>query len=130
MSLYTYDSTIVTGKVGRDAEMKYMPSGDPVTSFSVAVDRSFKKDGTEVKRTIWYRVSVFGKFAEVCKDIKKGDSVLCVGNLEADWATGAPRIWNKQDGSAGSSFELTAQTVRFLSRKSDAPAQDSDESPF
>ena len=130
MSLYTYDSTIVTGKVGRDAEMKYMPSGDPVTSFSVAVDRSFKKDGTEVKRTIWYRVSVFGKFAEVCQNIKKGDNVLCVGNLEADWATGAPRIWNKQDGSAGSSFELTAQTVRFLSRKNDAPAQDSDESPF
>jgi single-strand DNA-binding protein len=122
MSLYTYDKTIILGKAGKDAEMHYMPSGDPVTAFSVAVDRSYKKDGETIKRTIWYRVQVFGKFAEVCKDIKKGDNLFIEGELQPDWATGSPKVWNKNDGSSGSSYEVTAQTVRFLSShgKSDA----------
>jgi hypothetical protein len=54
---------------GRDAEMRFMPNGDPVTAFSVAVDRSYKIDGENIKRTFWYKVSVFGKFAEVCKGL-------------------------------------------------------------
>ena len=134
MSLYTYDKTTIVGKVGRDAEMRYMPNGEPVTSFSVAVDRSFKKDGEPVKRTIWYKVSVFGKFAETCRDIKKGDNVFVEGELQADWANGAPRIWTNKESQPSSAFEVTAQTVRFLSPKREAqPAQSApveDEFPF
>jgi len=135
MSLYTYDQTTIVGKVGRDAEMRYMPNGEPVTSFSVAVDRSFKKDNQQVKRTIWYKVSVFGKFAEVCRDIKKGDNVFVEGELQADWSNGAPRIWTNKESQPQSAFEVTAQTVRFLSPKREtapqaeaAPAED--EFPF
>jgi single-strand DNA-binding protein len=131
MSLYSYDSTIIVGKAGKDAEMKYLNNGNPVTSFSVAVDRSYKpKDGDLVKRTIWYRVQVFGKFAEVCKDISKGDTIMVIGNLDADWTTGSPRIWNKKDGTAGASFELTASEVKFLSPKQGHAAQPEEDNPF
>lgn len=138
MSLYDYDKTTVIGKAGRDAEMRYMPNGEAVTKFSVAVDRSYKpKDGEMVKRTIWYSVQVFGKFAETCANIKKGDKVLVEGELQADWTNGAPRIWKSAEGESKCSFELTAQTVRFLSPKktSEQPTQQAaqvaeDEFPF
>jgi len=52
MSLYDYDETIICGRVGKDAEMRYLSSGDAVTSFSVAVDRSYKKNDETVKKTI------------------------------------------------------------------------------
>jgi single-strand DNA-binding protein len=118
MSLYTYDKTQVLGTVGRDAEMRYMPNGDAVTKFSVAVDRSYKpKDGDVIKRTIWYSIQVFGKFAETCASIKKGDKIFAEGELQADWANGSPRIWQGTDGGNKCSFELTASTIRFLSPK-------------
>lgn len=118
MSWYSHDSTQALGKVGKDAEMRYSPDGTAVTSFSIAVDRSYKsKEGEAVKRTIWYKVTVWGKLAEICKDVKKGDTIMAIGNLEADWSTGSPRIWNKQDGGAGASFELKANDIKFLSPK-------------
>ena len=133
MSLYTYDKTTILGKVGKNAEMRYMPNGDAVTKFSIAVDRSYKKDGETIKRTIWYSVQVFGKFAEVCKDIKKGDLILAEGNLDADWTTGSPRTWNKQDGGVGTSFELTAQTIKFLTKREASQASEpapEEDNPF
>lgn len=124
MSLYDYDKLTFVGRVGKDAEMRYLPFGSAVTSFSVAVDRSYKdRSGELVKRTIWYRVSVFGNFAEVCAKIKKGEKVLVEGDLEADWETGSPRVWAKQDGSAGASFDVHASTVRFLSPRSDGAVE-------
>lgn len=134
MSLYDYDQTIVCGRVGKDAEMRYLDSGTAVTSFSVAVDRSYKKNDENIKRTIWYRVSVFGKFAEVCQGIKKGERVLISGKLTPDEG-GNPRVWQKQDGTNGSSFELNADTVRFLSERKQeaqqaAPQQQLEDIPF
>lgn len=118
MSIYNYDSIQIVGKAARDAEMRYLPSGSAITSFSIPVDRSYKdKNGEMVKRTIWYTIKVFGKFAEVCQRIEKGDMLLIVGELQADWSTGAPKIYNKQDGTQGASNEVNAQTVRFLSKK-------------
>ena len=134
MSLYQYDKTQVLGTVGRNAEMRFMPNGDAVTKFSVAVDRSYKpKDGDVIKRTIWYSVQVFGKFAETCANIQKGDKVFCEGELQADWTTGAPRIWQDKESASNCSFELTAQVVRFLSPKRETVqdnSQDSEEVPF
>jgi single-strand DNA-binding protein len=75
-------------------------------------------NGERVKRTIWVRVSAWGKQAENCNQyLKKGSKVLVEGRLTADAATGGPRIWTKQDGSTGTSFEVSAQTVRFLSTR-------------
>lgn len=116
-----YHTIIIVGNVGKDPEMRYTPSGQAVTSFSVAVNESFtNSNGERIKRTIWFRVSAWGKQAETCNQyLKKGRMVLVEGRLTADPNTGAPRIWTKQDGSAGASFEVSAQTVRFLSSRSE-----------
>lgn len=106
----------IIGNVGRDPEMRYTPSGQAVTSFSVAHTEQFESNGETRKKTIWVRVSVWGKLAEVCnKYVKKGMLVRVEGKLNGD-NDGNPRIYNKQDGTPASSFEMTAFSVMFLSR--------------
>jgi single-strand DNA-binding protein len=114
-----YHTIIIVGNVGKDPEMRYTPSGQAVTSFSVATNRQYATgNGEQVKETIWFRVTTWGKQAEVCNQyVRKGSKVLIEGRLTPDKATGGPRIWTKQDGSAGASFEVTAGTVRFLSSR-------------
>lgn len=126
-----FHTIIVVGNVGRDPEMRYTPSGQAVTSFSVATSRQYNNSqGQQVKETIWFRVSSWGKQAEICNQyLKKGSKVLVEGRLTADPSTGGPRIWNRQDGTPGSSFEINASTVRFLSSRGEggepgAPEQD------
>lgn len=116
-----YHTIIVVGNLGKDPEMRYMPSGQAVTSFSVASNRKYTaSNGEQVNETIWFRVSAWGKQAEICNQyLKKGSKVLIEGRLTPDKATGGPRIWQKQDGSSGASFEVTAGTVRFLSSRGD-----------
>lgn len=124
-----YHTLIIVGNVGRDPEMRYVPSGQAVTSFSVATSRSYTgSNGQQVKETIWFRVSAWGKLAETCNNyLKKGSKVLIEGRLTPDPATGGPRIWSKQDGTAGSSFEVTANTVRFLSSNQPQSSPSSDD---
>jgi single-strand DNA-binding protein len=99
--------------------MRYTPSGQAVTSFSIASNRKYtSSNGEQVNETIWFRISAWGKQAEICNQyLKKGSRVLVEGRLTPDKNTGGPRIWQKQDGTSGSSFEVTAQTVRFLSTR-------------
>lgn len=115
-----YHTIIIVGNVGKDPEMRYTPSGQAVTSFSVASTRQYTSgNGEQVKETVWFRVSTWGKVAEVCNEyVKKGSKVLIEGRLTADKETGSPRVWTKQDGTTGASFEVNAQTVRFLDSKS------------
>lgn len=134
--------TIIIGNLGKDPEMRYIPSGQAVCSFSVASTRKYTTgNGEQVKETVWFRVQTWGKLAEVCNQyLKKGGLVYVEGRLIPDKQTGSPRVWSKQDGTAGASFEVNAQTVRFLSRmesgehaehhtdNTDAPPED--EIPF
>lgn len=108
---------IVVGNLGRDPEMRYTPSGQPVTSFSVATNRQYTNSGGElVKEVCWFHVTTWGKSAETCNQyLKKGSSVLVEGRLSPDKSSGNPRVWTKQDGTPGASYEVTASTVRFLS---------------
>ncbi|MFO7586075.1 MAG: single-stranded DNA-binding protein [Anaerolineales bacterium] len=117
-----YHTIIIAGNVGRDPEMRYTPSGQPVTSFSVATNRQYtSSSGETVKETIWFRITTWGKQAEVCNQyVKKGAKVLVEGRMNADPATGGPRVWTGQEGSPRASFEVTAQTVRFLSSRDEA----------
>lgn len=120
-----YHTIIIAGNVGKDPEMRYTPNGQAVTSFSVATSRQYTAgSGEQVKETIWFRISTWGKLAETCNQyVKKGSKVLIEGRLTPDKATGGPRIWTKQDGSAGASFEVNASTVRFLSSRSEADGE-------
>lgn len=134
-----YHTIIVVGNVGKDAEMRYTPSGQAVTSFSVATSRKYKTgSGEQVEEKIWFRVSTWGKTAEVCNQyVKKGSKVLVEGRLTPDKATGGPRVWTKSDGTSGANFEITASNVRFLSsveakahEESQAEMPPEDEVPF
>ena len=111
-----YQHLIIIGNLGRDPEMRYTPSGTPVTTLSVATNRTYKdSNGQQVKETTWFRVSVFGKTAENCAQyLQKGRMVLVEGRLTPDKQTGGPRIWDKQDGTKAASFEVFATNVRFM----------------
>jgi single-strand DNA-binding protein len=124
-----FQTIIIVGNLGRDPEMRYIPSGKPVTSFSVATNRQYTNNaGETIKETIWFRVSAWDKTAETCNQyLKKGSKVLVEGRLTADPATGGPRIWTGQDGSPRASFEVTAGTVRFLTPRSEGEAPAADE---
>lgn len=113
-----WHTIIIAGNVGRDPEMRYTPSGQAVTSFSVATSRSYTgSNGQQVKETIWFRVSAWGKLAETCSQyLKKGSKVLVEGRMNAD-GNGNPRTFQRSDGTTGASFEVTANTVRFLSSR-------------
>lgn len=106
-----YQQITLVGNLGRAPEMRYLPDGTAVTSFSVAVNRKYgNKD-----ETAWFRVSVWGKQAEACNQyLDKGRQVLVVGRLQFDPATGASKIFTKQDGTSGTSFEVRADSVTFL----------------
>ncbi len=114
-----YHTIIIVGNLGHDPEMRYTPSGQAVTSFSVATNRQYTaSDGTQVKETTWFRVSAWGKQAEVCNQyLRKGSKVLVEGRLNVDPATGGPRTYTRNDGSVGTSFEVTSNIVRFLSSR-------------
>jgi len=115
-----YHTLIIVGNVGKDPEMRYTPSGQAVTSFTVATNRSYTgSDGNQVKETVWFRVTTWGKQAETCNQyVKKGMKVLVEGRLTPDKATGGPRVW-ESNGTHKASFEVTASTVRFLSSRNE-----------
>lgn len=127
-----YHTIIIVGNVGKDPEMRYTPSGQAVTSFSVATNRQYSaSNGEQVKETIWFRISTWGKQAETCNQyVKKGSKVLVEGRLTPDKNTGGPRIWTKQDGTAGASFEVTANTVRFLSSRQESGGEGGTSGPM
>lgn len=122
-----FHTIIIAGYLGRDPEMRYLPNGTPVTNFSVASSRKWTgSDGQLHDETVWFRISVFGKQAETCNQyLAKGRAVLVEGRMRPDDG-GNPRVFQRQDGSWGASFEVTAQTVRFLGRRDEAPATDMD----
>ena len=111
-----HEITII-GYLGREPEMRYTPSGQAVTNFSLAANRRYTNgNGEQVEETIWFRVAAWGRLAETCNQyLSKGRLVFVKGRLNPDPATGNPRIFSRQDGSAGASFEVTASQVLFLS---------------
>lgn len=116
-----YQKLTLIGNLGKDPEMRYTPTGQAVTNLSLATNRTWNDtSGQRVKETTWFRVTVWGKMAETCNQyLRKGSKVLIEGRLNIDPATGGPRIWTRQDGTAGASFEVTAENVRFLSSRED-----------
>jgi single-strand DNA-binding protein len=108
-----YQKLIIIGNLGSNPEMRFTPNGDPVTSFSVATSRKYG----EKDETTWFRVTVWGKQAESCsKYLSKGSKVLVEGRLKSN-ADGNPRVYERKDGTWASSYELTAESVRFLTAK-------------
>ena len=118
-----YHKVVIVGNLGRDPEMRYTPDGTPVTHFSVATSRRWTNaDDSQGEETVWFRVTAWRRLAEVCNQyLQKGRLVLIEGQLKPDPATGGPPIWTGNDGVARASFELRAQTVKFLGGRGEAP---------
>jgi single-strand DNA-binding protein len=115
----SFQTVLIVGYLGREPEMRYTPSGQAVTNFNLAANRQFTgANGQVTKETTWFKVSAWGKTAESCSEyLHKGSLVLVEGRLVSDPETGGPRLYSRQDGTPGTSFEVSATTVRFLSGK-------------
>lgn len=107
----SYQQTTIVGNLGKDPEQKFLPSGDAVTNFSVAVTEKWKKDGEQKEQTTWFRVNAFGKLAEICVQyLTKGSGVLVVGKMQC-------RKWKDKEGQDRESWELRADSVQMLGGK-------------
>lgn len=121
-----YQRLVLVGNLGRDPEMRYTPNGTAVTNFPVATSRKYTDASGQVREeTAWFRVTVFGKQAETCNQyLAKGRKVLVEGELIVDDKSGGPRVYTRKDGTSGASFEVRANTVRFLSPKGEGGGGD------
>jgi single-strand DNA-binding protein len=108
-----YQKIELIGDLGRDPEMRYTPSGQAVTNFSIAVSESYtRKDGEQVKNTTWFRVSSWGNIAENCaKYLSKGSRVFVEGKVKC-------HVYQKKDGTWEGNLEVTASSVKFLDKMS------------
>ncbi len=111
------NKVILLGRLGSDPETRFLPSGDPLATFSVATSRSWKdKSGDKVEKTEWHRVTIFGKLAEIAgKYLKKGSLVYLEGRIET-------QKWQK-DGVDQYSTGIVAETMKMLDGKPSEPGQ-------
>lgn len=111
-----YQKVFLIGNLGRDPEMRYTPGGQEVTNFTVASNRKYNNSqGQSITETTWWNVETWGNLAKVCNQyLTKGRQVFIEGRVKADPETGRPRVFKKQDGSAGAAFEVSASLVLFL----------------
>jgi len=118
-----FNKIILIGNLTRDPEVRYTPQGTSVCNFRIAVNRRYKQ-GEELKKEVTFiDVVVFGKQADTCGQyLNKGSSVLVEGRLQE-------RRWETEEGQKRSKYEVVAQTVRFLSKKTDVAAEGEDTVP-
>ncbi len=112
-----YSKVIILGRIGSDgADLRYTPKGVPVATFSLAADNGYG----EYKATIWYRCTAWNKTAEFAAEyLSKGMAILVDGELKPDPETGAPRMWQDNNGNTKTSYEITVNTIKFAERKPD-----------
>src|SRR4051812_28004590 len=103
------NKVMLIGNLGADPEMKYTPSGVPVTTFRVAVSRSWRTpEGENREETEWFRVVAWRKLAEVCNEyLRKGSKVYIEGRLQT-------RKWQDQQGQDRYSTEVQADEMMML----------------
>ena len=113
------NKVLLIGNLTRDPELRYIPSGSAVATFTVAVNRVYKDQAGEKKEQVSFlRVVVWGRRAEVCGEyLSKGSPVFVEGRLQS-------REWETQEGQKRSTVEVVADNVQFLrgAVKQGAPA--------
>ncbi|MCJ7700648.1 MAG: single-stranded DNA-binding protein [Anaerolineales bacterium] len=125
------NKVMIIGHLGKDPEMRYTPSGRPVTTFSVATSRSWNTtDGERKTETEWFNVVAWGSLAEICNQyLTKGQQVYIEGRLQT-------RQWEDDNGKRHSSVEIVANEMIILGKRQlskDSKTQEDleeDEFPF
>ena len=109
------NKVILIGNLGKDPEVRYMPSGEAIANISVATTDSWKdKSGEKQEKTEWHRVSFFGKLAEIVGEyLKKGSQVYVEGRLQT-------RKWQDKEGQDKYTTEIVADRMQMLGGRSGA----------
>jgi single-strand DNA-binding protein len=116
------NKVMIIGRLGRDPEMRYTPSGRPVTTFSVATSRTWNtSDGERRTETEWFNVVAWGSLAEICKQyLTKNRLIYVEGRLQS-------RHWEDSDGNKHYSTEIVANEMIMLDEKREANNESPDE---
>ena len=108
------NKVLLLGRLGKDPELKYTPSGVAVCSFSIATSEAWQdKAGQKQERVEWTNIVVWNKLAELCNQyLSKGRQAYIEGSLQT-------RSWDDKDGNKRYTTEIVAKTVQFLGGPSD-----------
>ncbi len=107
----TFNKVLLMGNLTRDPELRYIPSGTAVTTFTVATNRAYTlASGEKREEACFVRIVAWGRQAELCGQyLSKGSPVFVEGRLQS-------RSWEGPDGQKRSTIEVVAQTVQFLGK--------------
>jgi len=109
-----FNKVILIGNLTKNPELRYTPSGTPVASFGLAVNRKYRQAEELKEEVCFVDIVVFGKQAEHCGQyLSKGNGVIVDGRLQQ-------RRWETDDGQKRSKHEVVAQTVTFLPKRQEA----------
>ncbi len=116
------NKVMLIGRLGHEPEMRYTPSGRPLTKFQLATNRSWTTaEGKKKTETEWFNIVAWGKLAEICNQyLTKGQQVYIEGRLHS-------RRWQDEDGVNHSSVEVIAQEMIMLDGRSSEKEPDSAE---
>jgi single-strand DNA-binding protein len=118
-----YNCVVLLGRLARDPELKYAPSGAPVCSFSVATNHHYtKSDGQKAQSVTFVDIVAWRRLAEICSQfLKKGRQVLVSGSLKQERWTDA------KTQQPRSRLKILAREVKFVGpRPEDEPAEAQD----
>ena len=106
------NKVLLIGRLGRNPEMRYTPSGRPVTTFSIATSRSWNtSDGERRSETEWFNIVAWSSLAEICKQLlNKGQQVYIEGRLQT-------RRWEDSEGNKHSATEVVANEMIILGER-------------
>jgi single-strand DNA-binding protein len=120
------NKVMIIGNLGRDPEMRYLPSGSPVTNFSVAVSRRWKsREGEDREETEWFNIDCFDKLAETANTyLSKGRQVYIEGRLRT-------RSWeDQQTGEKRYRTEVVATNLVLLGQRGDQVGDQLEDRPI
>ena len=108
------NKVILIGNLGRDPEVRYLPSGDAVANFSIATSENWKdRNGQRQERTEWHNISMFGRLAEIAGQyLKKGSKVYIEGRIQSRKYTG-------KDGIERTAYEIVCSEMKMLGGKAE-----------
>ena len=115
MSKGTVNKVILIGRLGKDPDMRYTPSGTAVANFSLATNSSFKdSDGNWQDKTEWHNIVTFGRTAEIAGEyLKKGKLVYIDGRLQTS-------SWEDQNGQKRYKTEVVASELQLIGSRGDS----------
>ncbi len=111
------NKVILVGRLGKDPETRFVGSGQPLCTFSMATDETYKdRAGERQKRTEWHRIKMWGRLAEIAQQyLKRGSLIYVEGRIET-------RQWDDQAGNKRYTTEIVANVMKMLgSRGEGAP---------